>query len=793
MLKNYLLVALRSFAKNKSFIIINALGLGVSLACCIAAYLLLAFNIEFDTFHKDEKVSSVFRVNTITREKDGKTNKDCQAPLVLAPIAAGEIAGIERYTRFLYGSGSLRFEDKSNSEGLAFADSSFFELFDFPLVSGSHKFFKDKNSIFLTEEFAKKYFGNEDPTGKLMVFNSVNESEIELLVGGVVKKYPLNNTFNFKGLVRIENFTDIHKISDSDWADWRNPSTFMGLTPGSNAKQIATQISKYVPTRNEKRKDVLVDSYILEPFKTSDNQNDIRASWVTYRMSPEPLFIFSSMAFIILLIACFNLTNTSIAMTAKRLKEIGVRKAIGAGRSQIVSQFLLETLLTISLSLVVGWLLAQIIVPAFTSMWNLPYGLEDMSGLNLFIALILLVFLAAMVAGIYPALLSSRFKPTLLLKGGAKIKGTNVLTRALVGMQFALSVIVLIGGVVFIQNAKFQDTMEFGYDTDMVITVQLQGERDFDLMEKAILTNPKILSVGVSDGNVGSNNYQTPITIDTGKYNVQAMGVGKNYFETMGLRLAEGRTFNFDNASDQTEGVVVNRAFATKTGLTDPLEETVILHDIRRRIIGVIENHVDNLYRSKEPEPFIFYPAGKNQYVLLEVRTEHANLGEVQKYLEATWKQLFPARGFESQYQEDLVLKNSREVNSNLERIFLFITVLGGLLSASGIFALASLNIAKRTKEIGIRKALGASVRNVVNLLNREFVIILSVAGVLGAVAGYYLTNALLKEIYAYHVPVGMISIVLSTLFIVAVGIFTTSTTIFKAARANPVDTLRNE
>jgi hypothetical protein len=288
-------------------------------------------------------------------------------------------------------------------------------------------------------------------------------------------------------------------------------------------------------------------------------------------MSPEPLVIFTSMALIILLIACFNLTNTSIAMTARRLKEVGVRKAIGAARSQIISQFLLETLLTITLSLVVGLLLAQLIVPAFSNMWNLPYGLKDMDGLNLFIALILLVFSAALVAGIYPALLSSSFKPTTLLKGSVKIKGTNVLTRMLVGMQFALSVIVLIAGVVFMQNSRFQDTIEFGYDKDMVITVTLQGERDFDLLEKAITTNPKVLSVGVSDGNVGSNNYQTPVGIDTAKFNVQAMGVGKNYFETMGLRLSQGRTFNLENASDQSEGVIVNKAFVAKTGLTDPI------------------------------------------------------------------------------------------------------------------------------------------------------------------------------------------------------------------------------
>jgi len=609
----------------------------------------------------------------------------------------------------------------------------------------------------------------------------------------VLKKVPINNTFSFQAMLRMENFIDINKIKVDDWSDWRNPSTFMELTTPENAEQVSKQFAKYLPARNKARTDVVIDSYLLEPFKSNYDQDDINASWVNYRISTAPLVIFTGMALIILLIACFNLTNTSIAMTAKRLKEVGVRKAIGAARGQIISQFLLETLLTISLSLIVGLLLAQIIVPAFSNMWQLPYGLEDMNGLNLFIALIVMVFLAAMIAGIYPAFMSSKFKPTLLLKGTVRIKGTNMLTRTLVGMQFALSVIVLIGGVVFIQNTKFQDSIEFGYDKDMVVTVRIQGERDFDVLEKTILTNPKILEIAVSDGNVGSNNYQTPVTIDTGKYNVQAMGVGKNYFETMGLRLSEGRTFNLENASDQTEGVLVNKAFVQKTGLTDPLDKIVILHDTKRRILGVIENHVDNLYRSKDPEPFIFYPAGKNQYVTLLVKTEKADLPEIQKYLEKTWKELFPGRAFESQFQEDLVLKDSRNANANLEKIFLFITVLGGVLSSSGIFALASLNIAKRTKEIGIRKALGASVQNVIALLNKEFVIILAIAGILGSVAGYYATNALLKEIYAFHVPVGIASVIVCSLFIFGVGIFTTSATIFKAARANPVNTLRNE
>jgi ABC-type antimicrobial peptide transport system permease subunit len=793
MIKNYLRVAFRSLRKNKSYVIINTLGLGISLACCITAYLLLAYNIEFDNFHDSKKVGRIFRCHTLSRDKNGKIIRDDQAPIALAPIAAEEITGIQRYTRFLTGGGSLRYGDKAFNEGLAFADSTFFDLFDYPLVAGSHKSFHDKRSIFLSEELAKKYFGQEDPIGKMLVMNFVNNSEVEVLVGGVLKKYPVNNTFAFNAIMRIENFMDVQKIKLNDWSDWRNPATFLEVSSPESAPGIGRQFNKYIPNRNIARTDMVVEAYQLEPFKSAFTQDDIRSNWVNYRISLVPLVVFTGLAGLILLIACFNLTNTSIAMTGKRLKEVGVRKAVGAGRRQIASQFLLESLITISLSLAVGLLMAQIIVPAFYAMWHLPYGMEDLKGTNFFIALIILVFMAALLAGIYPALFSSKFKPTLLLKGSVKIKGTNFLTRTLVASQFALSVVVLIAGVVFVQNSKYQERIKFGYDKEMIVTVSLQGESDFKAMEDVIVRNPKILSVAVSDGNIGSNTYSTPVRIDTSQYEVQALGVGKNYFETMGLRLSEGRTFNLENASDQNEGIIVNKAFIESTRLKDPLDKVVILHDKRRRILGVIENHVDNLYRSKKYEPFVFYPAGKDQYITLLVKTERGDLAETQKYLQTTWKELFPNKPFESQFQEDIVFKGSKQTNANLEKVFLFITVLGGLLSASGIFALASLNIAKRTKEIGIRKALGASVSNIVGLLNREFVIILMFAAVLGSAGGYFLTDMLLAEIYAYHIPVGIVSVILCALSIFSIGIFTTSSTIFQAAKSNPVDTLRTE
>jgi ABC-type antimicrobial peptide transport system permease subunit len=325
----------------------------------------------------------------------------------------------------------------------------------------------------------------------------------------------------------------------------------------------------------------------------------------------------------------------------------------------------------------------------------------------------------------------------------------------------------------------------------MVMTLDIQNEKEYLAMENELRKNPKVLNVAVSDHQVGYNNYQSPVLVDTTEYNSWHMGIGKNYFEVMGFKFVEGRTFNVDNASDQSESVIVNKAFLEKVKMTDPLDKVITIHGNKRHIVGVVENHIDNLYRSKEPEPFVYIPSLPADYKMVLIRAESDDLLGIQKSMEKTWKQLFPEKPFVSRLQEDIVMKETKSVNTNLEKIFLFLTVLGGLLSASGIFSLASLNIARRTKEIGIRKALGATVSNVVLLINREFVIILSIAGVLGSVGGFYLTRMLLTEIYAYHIPVSLGPVLAGAIIIFTTGILTTTSAIFKAARANPVKSLR--
>lgn len=792
MFKNYLKIAIRNLFKNKGYVLINTLGLGIALACCITAYLVLAYNIEFDSFHDEEEVSKIFKIHAEFQETEGGTYVQNLAPMVLGPIASSEISGIERYTRYITDGGFMRYGEYVFAENIAFADSTFFELFDFPLRSGSHESFKDKSSVFISLEIAKKYFADEDPFGKQLTLNFQNEKEIEVLVGGVIDQVPSNNTFYFDVLLRIENFLDIHELEENSWSDWRNPTTFVELVSAENAADASQQLARYVPKRNEAWRTHVLLSYQLEQFHSNFTGDEVNGSYVNLRIGAAPLVIFSSLAVLILLVACFNLTNTSMVMTSKRLKEVGVRKVMGAVPVQVILQFLFETVLIMMLSLGVGLLVSQLIVPEFTAMWGLEYGMRDLSGLNLVIILIIIVFTASLLAGMYPALLNSRFRPAVLLKGSVRIKGTNVLTRILVSMQFALSIIVLVAGVIFIQNTRYQERVRFGYEKDNLLVVDIQSEQEYNIMANEAASQPQIAMVAGTRDHIGSN-YETIVEVDTAKYKVRAVAIGKNYFETIGFTFLEGRNLNADNASDQTENVVVNEAFLLRAGIDDSMEQQVVLHGVKRRIVGVVNNHLDNLFRSKDAEPFIYYLCEPWQYRLFVVSSASGNLVEVRDYLEKTWKENFPTKPFESRYQDDIVLGEIRSTNANLEKIFLFLTILGGLLSVSGIFSLVSLNIAKRTKEIGIRKALGATIANVLVLINHEFVVILTIAGLLGSAGGFFLTDALLSEIYDYHIPVGIASVVLCAISIFCIGLLTTSTTILKAAVTNPVDSLRSE
>ena len=793
MFKNYFKVALRNLSKNKSYVLINTLGMGIALACCITAYLLLAFNIEFDYYFKNTDLSNTVKLVHYLERDDGSVDKNLVAPMVMPPIASEDISGIETFTRYLGDDAYVSYGKESFQESISFADEDFFEIFNFNLKWGSVKNFSDPKSIFLSTKMADKYFPDEDPIGKLMVVEMRNK-EYELIVGGVLNEVPLNSTFYFDFLIRIENFIDVHNMQVDSWGQWRDVSVAFKLTDISQRESIAQQLDKYVKIRNEAKRDAKTLKYELIPFSAKLDPDKLNWSYFGLPISFVPLLVFITLGSIILLIACFNLTNTTIALTVKRLKEIGVRKVVGAARSQIVSQFLLEMTITVTISIVVGLLVAQFIVPEFAAMWGLAYGLADLNGINLFISLAIILFLSAILSGAYPALFNSKFRPVVLLKGNLRIKGTNPLTRVLLAMQFSLSVIVLVAGIFFTQNAGYQQKVSFGYDKENVFIVRIEGEKEYQLFKTVALTNAKIENLAVADHHFGFGAYRNPFKIDTNEFTSYVYEVGANYFDVMGLEFVEGRDFLEESKIDFESAAIVDQNFMNQHQLVDPLNTQILFQGVTYNVIGVVKNHLSDLSDRAGMKKDHFYRMAKpEQYQLMAFRVAGGDIFEVQDELEKQWKSIFPNKPFRSSLQEDIVFAEANNLNQNLKKIFLFLTVLGCILSVSGIFALASLNVEKRTKEIGVRKVLGASVSSIVKLINKEFAIILGVAMILGGTCGYFLTFTLMEEIYTQHIPVTLIPIILCGLFIFTIGIITTSGTIVKSAKASPVETLKNE
>ena len=593
----------------------------------------------------------------------------------MAPQAVNEISGIEDFTRFCNEAGTLSYGENAFNENIRFADPSFFKMFKLGLAKGSYKNFENQQSIFLSGQLAKKYFDEKDPIGETLTVD-INNKKYEVVVGGVFEKLPLNISFNIDALMRIENYLDAHSIEPDRWDISYSSSTLFKLTDINQRHLIGQQMNKYVKLLNEKQKESRSVSFELVPFTTPIINGEVSQSNLRLPIPTIALFIFSTLGFIILLIACFNLTNTTMALTGKRLKEIGVRKVVGSGRSQIVYQFLIEMVITISLAIVAGLLMAQVIVPQFATMWHLQYGLSDLNKLNLLLALVVLLFIAAILAGIYPALSNSKFNPIELLKGRRGIKGTNYLTRSLLVVQFSLSVIVFIAGIVFTQNASYQKELGLGYDKQNILTVSVQGDKEYELFKNKIAENAEIEGIAGTANHIGpyTAKYST-VKIDTTLFQTNVYEVGIGYFDVVGLHLIAGRDFIAGNQTDYESGAIVDENFVLNHGITNPIDAQVFYEDKPYRVIGVVRNHLSGL-KQKDDSEHLFTLTQSSNYKMMVVRTDPGNILDVRSYLERQWKTVFPGKPFESKLQEDIVYEEANAYNDNLRQIFFFITPL---------------------------------------------------------------------------------------------------------------------
>ncbi len=581
MFKNYLKVAVRNLLSNKLYAFINIIGLGVAIAFCVVAYLNHTYNYEFDGFHQNAE--RIFRVKTV-RIVNGVERRLGIAPRPLGPALAADFSAVENSIRLTTAGAVFKIGDNVFNENVLHADPSFFEMFTFPLKYGSPDVLQDKGKIVLSEEMALKYFANENPLGKQITVRYGDGITREFLVGAVVEKIPDPSSIQFDALASLDILVDVGSDKENDWADWAH-AVFVRVSDAKQVTDIENRMTPYIAAHNAAAPDFQIVQLYFDSLKNLGRNawsENLDSDILKRAMHPAGMISPSIIALLLLLMACFNYINTSIAFSSKRLKEIGVRKVIGGGRRQIIVQFMSENLLLCTLALILGVALSEIFVPIHDNMWKyfeLTLDYSENLGLLAFLAGLLLF--VGMVAGGYPAFYISAYQPVSILRGKQKFGGASMLSRILLAFQFTVSVLTVIASLVFVQNADFLKNIDLGYNRDQVTVVPLADAKNYEPYRNAIEKNSGIVRLSGCQDQVGLRWRTRPVESASLKSQADVLGVGPDYLETMSLRLVTGRGFGQNLATDVDESVIVNQRLVREFGWEEPLGQTLTTDSTR--------------------------------------------------------------------------------------------------------------------------------------------------------------------------------------------------------------------
>jgi ABC-type antimicrobial peptide transport system permease subunit len=791
MLKNYILVTFRNLFKNRVFTAINIIGLGLALAVCIVAFFNHMFNYEFD--RNNLNFEEIYRINSY-RDMEGREQEYGVVPATLGLEIKKDIPGIKNSARLVRLSAPVKRGNDVFQSEISFVDPAFLDIFTFPLIYGEKNSIGNQGNVLISRKMAGTLFGAEYPVGKAVSIIDNSNKEFTYTVGAVFEDLPQNSSFRIDILTNFDNCLSMWNKNDADWKFMIN-ALFIQVTDKSLIPSLRQSLKNYIEVQNEAREDFKITRWNIIPLKeVGANSRDIWNSALYPSLHPSAVIAPPVMAIFILIIACFNFANTSIATFSRRLKEIGLRKTFGGQRRQLVVQFMFETFIICFLSLIAGLIIAEFLVPAYSSLWAyMSIELTFTKYAFFWIFLVLLLFVTGFIAGVYPAIYVSSFSPARVIKGSALFNGSGKLTMILLGLQFTISVIALVLGIVFINNSQYQRKLDLGYDRDKIIVVPVPTEY-YNSFRNEILSNPRILAAEGTQQHIGWGSYRRPIKDEQKQVEVDMMDIGPGYASTMGLRVVQGRIFDELRADADRSGksVIVNQTLVNDFGWKDPLGKTFTLYDTTKfTVIGVVEDfYLFGLWQKIEPS--VMRLSDSTNYEVIAVRADSKDLPEVLDYLGKKWKSMGTNFIFGGELQEDL-MQEEKDINDSIMKVNIFLAVAATLLSLIGMYNMVSLDIIRRTKEIGIRKIQGAPVPLIMYLMSRKFIILLIIASVLGCWGGYYLSLMFLDSIYDYfiHITAGMMLLAVGIIFVA-----TAATIIFKilkAAMRNPVISLRYE
>ena len=569
MIKNYLLITFRSLLKNKLYIFINIFGMATAIACCIVAYFNFDFNKSFDSHHIN--ASTVYRVNS-AREFQNEITSYGYVPIALGNAIKQNVKEVDEVVRYSPDDGDFRIGQELFNAELVFVDPAFFSLFTFEFLEGAGSL-KDKSEICISEELAEKYFGKEKAFGKPLTQMLDSGKTKEFIVSGVFKKQPSNSSFSVDAYLHHDNaFGTDPEFTENSWR-YRN-TLFVQVKDPSRVNAIQAQLKPYVENNNKIREDFIIRDFELQPFAgmaESDSYSEKPGTW-TRGASPIAAVVgIGMMGIFVLLIACFNLTNTAVAISSRRLKEIGIRKVMGSSRKHLIFQFIGETSMICFIALIVGMIIGEfVLIPAFNELWpELKLATDYIGKPDFLIFMVSVLVFTSLLAGSYPAFYISKFQPTSILKGKLKFGGTNYFTRILLTLQFSISLIGIVSSFAFTDNARYQREFDLGFDKKGLVFTEIENRSEYETFRNALLENPDIISISGSEHHLYSSFIIDPIKHEGKEIEIDILNVGDNYLETVGLTLKEGRDFEKDSETDRKESVIITEGLARKLGLNE--------------------------------------------------------------------------------------------------------------------------------------------------------------------------------------------------------------------------------
>ena len=788
MIKNYLTVAWRNLARNKFFSAINILGLALGMTCSILIFLWVQNELNIDSFHTNkDKLFIVYE----RQFYDHKVHGQYATPGILADELKKDIPDIQYASETTLGDEStFRVGEKVLKIPGGFASEDFFKMFSFPLIQGSTKSaLNDPSSIAISRKMAEEFFGSpEAAIGKSIRY----ENRLNFNITAVFENVPKNASDKFDYLINWYQF-----LKDNPWAktwDSNSPQTFIMLKPNTDAKAVDKKLTHFVDAFNKPSKafrEELSIQRLDETYLNSD-LTDGRPSGGRIQY----VHLFSIVAVFILLIACINFMNLTTARSVKRAREIGVRKVVGAVRPVLIRQFIGEAILLTFLAVLIAAFLVAVLLPVFNSVTQkeIEYPSKQIS---FWLWLAGLTLITGFISGSYPALFLSGFNPVKVLKGTIKLSaGSAWFRKGLVVFQFSLSVILIVGTIVVSKQVSYIQSKNLGFDKENLIFVPVEGDliSKYQVFKDEALKMPGIKNITrITSRPTNFGASTSGVTWDGRDPNTNIeftqVSVGYDFVKTMKLDLAEGRDFSKEFATD-TNNYLINETGLKRTGYKDPIGKPFTMWGKKGKIVGILKDfHFHSLHLAIDP--LVVRLRDSIDYGSIMIRTQQGQSKQAIATIGKLCKELNPNFTFTYQFSdlEFQKLYNNEQVISKLADAFAFLAI---FISCLGLLGLAMFTAEQRTKEIGIRKVLGASVGSLFTLLSKEFIILVVIALLIASPIAWYAMNKWLLN-YNYHINIAWWVFVLSGVIAIIITLVTVSFQSLKAALMNPIKSLRSE